>query len=143
MKLTIILETAENDFQGIISTDHFTILAAEDSMEALLTTFREQIQGFIDHECKGVAEWQNVNVADIEFDYVATIEGLFDSFPFLKISAVAHEAGINASLLRQYAAGIKYPSIPMAKKIEEAVHRLANLMLNMSVAQLPARAQAA
>ena len=43
----------------------------------------------------------------------------------------------------QYA-GIKYPSIPTAKKIEQALHKLAHSMLSMQVAQLPtSRVQAA
>ena len=137
MKLTIILETSDNDFQGVISHPDFSILGMEDSMEALMATFKEQIQGLLDNELKEKAEWQGVKIQDIEFDYVATIEGIFDTFSFLKISAVAREAGINESLLRQYANGIKYPSIPTAQKIERVLHRLAQSMLSMQVAQLP------
>ena len=144
MKLTIILETADNDFQGVINHPKFTILAMEDSMEELLTSFSNQIQGFMDNELKDDMEWQGVKVGDIAFDYVATVEGIFDTFDFLKISAVAREAGINESQLRQYASGIKYPSIPTAKKIEQALHKLAHSMLSMQVAQLPtSRVQAA
>ncbi len=137
MKLTIILEREDNELQGVISHPNFTIFAAEDTTDALIATFREQIQGFLDNECKDIPEWQGVKVEDIEFDYVATVEGLFDAFDFLKISAIAKEAGINASLLRQYASGIKYPSMATAKKIEQALHRLAQSMLQMQVAQLP------
>jgi hypothetical protein len=137
MKLTIILETADNDFQGVISHPSFTILAVEDSMDKLIDTFKEQIQGFLDNECKGLPEWEGIKIEDIEFDYAATVEGLFDTFDFLKISVIARETGINASQLRQYASGIKYPSIATAKKIEQALHRLAQSMLKMQVAQLP------
>lgn len=137
MKLTIILETAENDFQGVISHPDFTLLCLGDTMEDLMTSFREQIADLMVYELKDKAEWQGVTIEDIEFDYVATIEGIFDTFDFLKISAVAREVGINESQLRQYASGNKYPSFAIAKKIEQALHRLAQSMLSMQVAELP------
>jgi hypothetical protein len=42
----------------------------------------------------------------------------------LKISSVAGKAGINASLMRQYASGIKNPSRQQVAKIEKTLHRL-------------------
>lgn len=137
MKLTIILETGdENDIQGLISNEYFSILEMAESLDALIASFRYQIQDYIEHEGKDKLEWQNVNVADIEFDFVATLDGLFDTFSFLKISTVAKEAGINPSLLRQYASGVKFPSLNVAQKIEQTIHRLAQSMLKMQVTHL-------
>jgi transcriptional regulator with XRE-family HTH domain len=48
----------------------------------------------------------------------------FESFDMLKISSVAGKAGINASLMRQYASGIKNPSRQQVAKIEKTLHRL-------------------
>lgn len=137
MKLTIILETADNDFQGVISHPDFTMLCMGDTMEELMGSFREQIDDLLLHELKDNPNWQGIKVEDIEFEYIATIEGIFDTFHFLKISAVAREVGINESQLRQYASGKKYPSFAIAKKIEQAIHRLGKSMLSMSVAQEP------
>jgi hypothetical protein len=144
MKLTIILETGDdNDIQGLISNEYFSMLDMAESLDDLIVSFRAQIQDYIEHEGKDKPEWQNVNVADIQFDFVATLEGLFDTFSFLKISTVAKEAGINPSLLRQYTSGVKFPSLSVAQTIEQTIHRLAQSMLQMQVTHLlPSRVTA-
>ncbi len=49
---------------------------------------------------------------------------IFRLFPPFK--GKAKYAGMNATLLRQYAAGVKNPSLEQAKKIEKALHILAD-----------------
>ena len=64
-------------------------------------------------------------VSDVEFDHLYDVSVFFENFNFLKQTKIAELAGINSSLLRQYATGIKHPSPEQAKKIEIAVHKLA------------------
>jgi hypothetical protein len=52
-----------------------------------------------------------------------------DAFSVVKVSAVAKEAGMNPTLLRQYLAGVKYPSREQAKRIQDALHRVAQRLL--------------
>jgi hypothetical protein len=52
---------------------------------------------------------------------------------YLKIGSVAEHAGINPGLLRQYASGVKYPSPDQAKKIEDALHHIANELQDVSI----------
>ncbi len=68
---------------------------------------------------------------EIEFDYRLDIQDFFRLFAPVKQTAVALKAGINPSLLRQYARGIKHPSLEQAKRIEAAVHQLGRELLKI------------
>lgn len=52
-----------------------------------------------------------------------------DMFDAVKISAVAREAGMNPTLLRQYLSGIKQPSREQALRVQDALHRVAKRLL--------------
>ena len=50
---------------------------------------------------------QGKEVGAVEFSYKYDLQSFFDYFSFLNISEVGKRAGINPSLMRQYARGIK------------------------------------
>lgn len=52
-----------------------------------------------------------------------------ETFEAVKISAVAREAGMNPTLLRQYLAGTKQPSREQALRVQDALHRVAKRLL--------------
>lgn len=54
-----------------------------------------------------------------------------ETFEIIKISAVAKEAGMNPTLLRQYLSGIKRPSTEQALKVQNALHRVAQRLLEV------------
>jgi hypothetical protein len=54
-----------------------------------------------------------------------------ESFAAVKVGAVAKEAGINASLLRQYVSGVKHPTIEQALRVQDALHRVAQRLLEV------------
>ena len=54
-----------------------------------------------------------------------------ENFEAVKISAVAKEAGMNPTLLRQYLSGIKNPSAEQALKVQNALHRVAQRLLDV------------
>jgi predicted RNase H-like HicB family nuclease len=68
---------------------------------------------------------------EIKFDYRLDISEFFNLFSPIKQSSVALKAGINPSLLRQYASGIKHPSMEQARKIEDAIHQLGKELLKI------------
>lgn len=70
-------------------------------------------------------DFEDVDPATVGFNHLYDVYALFQRFDFLKISSVAVYAGLNPSLLRQYASGIKNPGKEQAKKIEAALHKLA------------------
>lgn len=65
----------------------------------------------------------------IEYDLTA----FFDRFDFLKVTKIAEEAGLNGSLVRQYASGKKFPSAKQAEKIEQAVKQLAQRLASVHI----------
>lgn len=54
-----------------------------------------------------------------------------EAFEALKIGAVAKEAGMNPTLLRQYLSGVKSPSPEQARRVQDALHRVANRLLEV------------
>ena len=50
---------------------------------------------------------QGKEVGAVEFTYKYDMQSFFDYFSFLNISEVGRRAGINPSLMRQYATGAK------------------------------------
>jgi len=78
-------------------------------------------------------EFEDIDPKTIAFEYSYDVFALFQEFDFLNISKVAKHAAINAGLLRQYASGVKHPSLTQAKKIEETLHRLAAQLQKASV----------
>ena len=54
-----------------------------------------------------------------------------ESFEAVKVSAVAKEAGMNPTLLRQYVSGVKRPSPEQSRRVQDALHRLARRLLDV------------
>jgi hypothetical protein len=47
---------------------------------------------------------------------------------------IAEPAGMNPGLLRQYASGVKFPSVAQAQKVEDAIQELAKELGAVSLA---------
>ncbi|MCX6226555.1 MAG: type II toxin-antitoxin system HicB family antitoxin, partial [Bacteroidia bacterium] len=60
----------------------------------------------------------------LEFEYKMDIQSFISFYGIIKQSTIARLAGINSSLLRQYARGLKKTSEKQAQKIEKAIHQL-------------------
>lgn len=54
-----------------------------------------------------------------------------ETFEAVKIVAVAREAGMNPTLLRQYLSGVKRPSPEQVRRVQDALHRLARRLLEV------------
>lgn len=78
-------------------------------------------------------EFEDINPEKVVFEHSYDVFALFQEFDFLNVSKVAKHAAINAGLLRQYASGVKHPSLNQAKKIEDTLHRLAEQLQKASV----------
>ncbi|MCY7328274.1 MAG: hypothetical protein LH618_06990 [Saprospiraceae bacterium] len=50
---------------------------------------------------------------------------------FGRIGSIAKEAGMNPTLLRQYVSGVKRPSPEQARRVQDALHRLAQRLLEV------------
>ena len=54
-----------------------------------------------------------------------------ETFDVVKVGAVAKEAGMNPTLLRQYLSGVKRPSHEQALRVQNALHRVAQRLLEV------------
>lgn len=122
-KITLIIESAkENEFWGrvlyddnLIVEEASSIPELEDKMKVLLKEFHE------------------LHPEEIIFDLQYDIAGLFEEKKFLNASVIAERTGINKSLMRQYASGIKSPSYQRAKEIERAIHELGKELMFVKI----------
>lgn len=69
----------------------------------------------------------------VDFTFYVDLVNLFAVHDFINISRLAEHIGMNKSLLRQYARGIKYPGLEQALKIEQALKGIASNLLSTKV----------
>ncbi|HNX79648.1 MAG TPA: type II toxin-antitoxin system HicB family antitoxin [Prolixibacteraceae bacterium] len=66
-----------------------------------------------------------------DFEVKYDLQSLFESFPFINKSALAQMIGINPGLLRQYAKGLAFAGEKQREKIEKALHRIGEELLQV------------
>lgn len=76
---------------------------------------------------------------NVEFRFIFDVGAFFSYYP-ISISAFAKYIGMNASLLRQYAAGIKVPQAKSLKRIRQGIAKIkgdldAGLLIDKPVLQ--------
>ncbi len=132
MKVNIIIEKGKGELWGRIEGSEFLVSCGKDLAE-VTDNLKSLLADYAAHEGKADKRWGKVNVDKVSFGYVYDTQAFFESFGFLNISAVAKAAGINQSLLRQYAKGIKHPSVDRVRVIEKTIHNLADQMSSVSL----------
>lgn len=133
MKLTIILEPGDNEMWGRIDIANAFLSTVGNNVEEVTQNLKDLIQDHLDNEGKEQLFWQNVKLENITFEYVYDLAELFDIISAVKINSIADLAGINKSLMRQYASGVKYPSAQQAQKIQSAVTQLGHKLLQVTM----------
>ncbi|CAM4153343.1 type II toxin-antitoxin system HicB family antitoxin [Gillisia hiemivivida] len=108
------------------------VTAFGNSLEELKINLQEAYSDYLEMAIEVNEEWiQEVLHANV-FVYRLDIQALFKLIPEIKISSLAKKAGINESLMRQYATGKANASEERAKKIEKALHELGNELLSVT-----------
>ena len=104
-------------------------------------TARKAIDDFLlcYEEEKTYSKEQGKEAIEMEFQFIFDI-GSFFSYYFINVTAFAEYAGMNASLLRQYACGLKAPTKTTIRKIREAIDKFrkdidAGLLIDRPVPQ--------
>jgi hypothetical protein len=78
-------------------------------------------------------EFHELDPDKISFDLQYDIGGLFKEKKFLNAAVIAERTGINKSLMRQYAAGVKSPSYERAKDIERVIHEIGEELIHVKI----------
>ena len=125
MKTLALIEKGKDGSFGIFTPDlqHTIIgqgLTVMESREDFRNSVKEVVASYTEIGKQIPAELQ-----DIEFEFRYDIASLFDYYKFINVSQFAQEAGINASLMRQYKTGRQYISENQVLKIEAALHKIA------------------
>lgn len=110
---------------GVVSSFGETL---EELKENLQTAFDDYVEVAEEEGEKWVKEVKKIN----EWDYNMNIQAFFDLIPEVKISAIGKKAGINESLMRQYARGKAAVSEDRMKLIEKSVHDLGKELTSVS-----------
>lgn len=135
MKLEVIIEKGDDNtlWGRVQGKGNYLPVTNAGTTQRVLDNLVMLIEDYLEHEGKEDPFWKKVDPESIEWDIRYEVQPLFSEFDFLNITKVAHHAGINPGLLRQYASGVKHPSAAQAKKIEETIHRLAEGMRRVHV----------
>lgn len=133
MVVNVIIEKSGKEYWGRIEKGEFSPVTVGESVSEVLENLKELIADYLEHGGKNDKNWKQTRISELEFALQFDLQAFFGEFGFLNISAIADLSGMNASLLRQYAKGIKHPSPTQAKKIEETIHKLAGQMRKVSL----------
>jgi len=104
-EIELIIEKGENGIWGRVNYNDNLIVEEGKKLEG-----PEQKLKLLLHDFEGLEP------GNIVFDTRYDVYSLFEQFDFLNITKVAKYAGIHPGLLRQYASGVKHPSLIQAKK---------------------------
>jgi hypothetical protein len=121
--LIIEKENTSGELWGRVQYDDNLILESAKTVEELQNKMKVLLQDFHD-----------VKPDQVKFDLAFDLTTLFQEKSYLNLSAVADRLGINRSLMAQYAAGIKFPSVARAKEIEQVIHGFGNELRAVKIA---------
>lgn len=123
MKLEVIIERSSDGLFSAYAEEcvgSHGLAGYGDSVAEALEDFQVSIQ-----EMNDMRKEEGLIPVDIEITPKYDIESFFNRFPYLNVSRVADIAGINSSLMRQYASGITKAGQKQYDKIRKAVKSIA------------------
>ncbi|MBX9891321.1 MAG: hypothetical protein K2Y12_03245 [Chitinophagaceae bacterium] len=119
--IPLIIERDRNHhFWGRITVNDNLIIESAASKQALIDKLKRLALDFED-------------VKITEFDIAYDLSAFFEEYAFLNISDIAKKSGINQSLMRQYATGIKFPSEERVKQIQEAIRTIGKELAKIKI----------
>ena len=123
--IALILESAEeNEVFGRVFFEDNLLVDSASTVELLEVKMKKLLFKF--HRLKS-----NDFLFDIQYD----ITGLFDHKNYLNASVVADIAGISRGLMRQYIAGLKYPSTERTLTIQNAIRQIGKELQKIKVVE--------
>jgi len=130
-KITLVIEKgSDEELWGRVDYDDNLITSNASTPEFLQKKIKDLLHKF-----------HGLDPSQIEFDLVYNLTAVFSEKKYLNLSEVAMKLGINRSLMAQYAAGKKFPSLQRAKEIEKAIHDLGRDLLKVKIAVKGVRAK--
>lgn len=123
MKITVSVRKANSQNYSCIADSMVSncLLAgygksAKEAVEDFYTSYRE------------LCQMDGDKVPEIEVELRFDVGSLFSYFSYLNIEGVATKSGINASVMRQYASGVRTPKIERLQLIEQRIKEISKEM---------------
>ena len=132
-KIEIIVEKNDGLLWGRVEIADQLFTPYGETVELLVNNLKDLMKDYVQNEGKTIKFWENMDVENLKVDLKYDLEAFFLEHNYLKITAIAEQAGINPGLVRQYASGVKHPSSEQAKKIEIAIHKIAKELQEVSI----------
>ncbi len=123
IQLIVEKENKSNKLWGRIEYNGSLLIDSADTIEELTSKMQTVIQTMY-----------NLHPAGYQLELLYDLTALFKEKNYLNLSALADRAGINRSLMAQYAAGIKLPSLERASIIEQTIHGFGNELRSVRLA---------
>jgi len=116
-KYKLIVEKNEEGFWGRVNETAGVYGYGQD-IEALETNINKALELYF--------EESGEKMPNYKFEWVMDLQEFFSIHDYINISTIAKRIGMNPSLLRQYAKGIKFPSFKQVHKIEVTIKEIGN-----------------
>lgn len=120
--ITVIVEkgSGEKNFGcfNVEDIDKMSITGVGSSARAAILDFNDAY-----HEACECLREEGKPIPEVHFTYKFDVGSFFDYYP-LNVTAVAKYIGINSSLLRQYASGLRVPQAKQLQKIQEGINTI-------------------
>ncbi len=132
--IEIILEAHDGSLWGRVETEgSFMPTPYGETKEQVIENLKELIKDYVAHEGKKDFFWSRLDLGELHIEFKYDLQAYFQEHDYLKISSVATQAGLNPALLRQYASGVKYPSLEQTNKIRNAIKKIAKELSEDSI----------
>lgn len=123
MKKMVTVEKTEDGYSAFVQFDDVLITAMADSYAEL----KKEMEIARAFACEDLPVEKAKTILSYRLNYCLEVQSFFELFPTLNIAGFAKFIGLNASLLRQYAKGIKKPSEKRSEQILKGIHDLGDL----------------
>ena len=124
------LERTDTGYSAFVPEFDFCGTVGE-TIEEIRNNLIEAISLFLEDSPDKLKETGIGTDEPVKFDFRMDVTDFFKLHHQINQSLIARKAGINPSLIRQYARGIKHPGIKQAQKIEKAIHQLGRELLQV------------
>lgn len=129
MKTTALIEMGKDGTFGVYTPDLVsTIIGEGSSVAEAKADFERTVQEVI-ASYKEIQEELPEELIDLTFEYKYDLPSFLSYFRCLNMTQLAKEAGINASLMRQYKKG-QYVSEKQVAKIQLAINSIGRQLLD-------------
>jgi predicted RNase H-like HicB family nuclease len=115
-KITLIIEENKDGFWAQLK-GYPNVFTQGDTLDELKANAKEALNLYLEES--GKATFENV-----QFEFVYDIREFFEVNDYINITKLAERTGINPSLLRQYARGIKFPGVKQIEKIQKTIREV-------------------